>query len=135
MPINFAMTVRNNRLTQILNAIDAGGDKGKLNYYTATQPAVGGAITTQTLVGTSRFAYPCGSVANAALTFSFDNNGETQAVASGLITWARITSSTDTFVADVDVTDNNGTGVIKIDSPQLYAGGTVRVTSGVINEP
>lgn len=135
MLIDFSLTIRNNRLTQILNGIDAGGDQGKIKYYTGTKPAVGGAITDQILVGTSLFAYPCGSVANAVLTFSFANNGETQAVATGDITWARLTTSADVFVADVDVSNNAGTGVIKMDSTQIYNGGTLRVNSGVINEP
>ena len=58
----------------VLNAlkarIDAGGAAGSIKIYTGTKPAgPGTAITNQVLLGTLALSYPCGAVADGALTF------------------------------------------------------------------
>lgn len=45
--ISYSTTIRNNRLTQLLNAIDAGAGAGLLRIYDSTRPSNGGTATPQ----------------------------------------------------------------------------------------
>jgi len=47
MTVGLSTTVRNNRLTQILNAIDLGAGPGLIRIYDGSRPATGGTVTTK----------------------------------------------------------------------------------------
>ena len=134
MIINFSLPIQQGRLGIIRDAIDSGSN-GKCKFYSGTKPTSGASITDQVLLATIVLNDPCATITNNVLTFSFANNGETQCSASGQATWCRITNSADLFCIDMDVTDNNGSGTVKIDSTALYQGGTIRVQSGTFSEP
>jgi hypothetical protein len=98
---SYTTTVRSNRMTQVLNAIDAGAGAGTVKVYSGTVPAnVGTAITDQTLLATLTLSDPCGSVSNGVLTFSAiteDSSGD----ANGTPTFARLADSDGNNVAPV----------------------------------
>jgi hypothetical protein len=131
--ISFPVATRNNRATVILDAIDAGGAAAVLEVYTGTRPGTGGAITTQTLLGTVAFSYPCGSVSNGVLTFDAFTQDDA-ADASGEATWARIKTSSGTFVADLDVGVTGSTAALKMNTTSVVAGAPIIITSGAIAE-
>ena len=56
------------------------------------------------------------------------------ASAEGIITWTRITDSANTYCLDLDVSNNEGDGAVKIDNPQVYVGGTIRVLSASLSD-
>ena len=67
--VHFAADLKNEVLTPIKDAIDAGGAAGTISIYSGTMPAtVETALTTQVLLGTLTFAFSCGSIAGGALT-------------------------------------------------------------------
>lgn len=76
-------------------------------------------------MATVLFTDPCGTIANSVLTLTVA--ADVLAIAEGFITWCRITDSDDTFCADMDVSNNEGNGAVKIDNQQVYIGGTVKV--------
>lgn len=84
------------------------------------------------LVATALFTDPCGTIANVVLTLTIA--ADVLAVAEGFITWCRITDSADIFCIDLDVSDNNGSGAVKIDNQQVYIGGTVRVLAASLSD-
>jgi len=133
MAVGYSTTVRNARMTAILTALDLGAAGGKLLFYTATRPATGVAISTQTLLGTLTLSDPAGTVATGALTLSAVTP-DTDADASGDISWARLTDSDDVFVADLSVTATGGGGDITVDNITVVAASTISVTSGVLTE-
>jgi len=133
MGIAFADSLRTARAQKIIDAINAGAGPGTIKFYTATQPAKGAAITTQTLLGTLTFAEPAGSISNGVLTFDTIVD-DSSADADGLATWARVLDGDGAFVMDLTVTDNAGAGPIKMPSTQIYAGGILHVTSAVLTE-
>jgi hypothetical protein len=96
MTIGLSTTVRNNRLSQI---VTAAGASAILTIYSGTRPATGGTATTALSAHTC--AATLGTVANGVLTFNAIANAT--ASATGTATWARLTTSGGTFVADMDV--------------------------------
>jgi hypothetical protein len=101
MAIGMTTTLRNDRLQKIIDAIDAGAGAGTLKIYNGTRPATGGTATT--LLATLTFSDPCAPApASGVLTFSAIT-ADASADASGTATWARVESSTPTFVMDLSV--------------------------------
>jgi hypothetical protein len=87
----------------LLARINAGAGPGYLEFYTAAQPAgPDTAITSQTLLGTTVFSDPAGTVTGRVLTFDLITN-DADADATGTVTWARAYDSTGLAVADFTV--------------------------------
>ena len=131
--IAFADTLRTARANLIVATINLGVGPGTLQVYTATKPAKGAAITTQTLLGTLTFSEPAGTVTNGVLTFAVIVD-DSSADADGIAAWARVLDGDGAFVMDVDITDTAGAGPIKMPSTQVYAGGILHITSAVLTE-
>lgn len=133
MAVGFATTIRNNMLTQILNAIDAGAGAGTIKIYTGTRPATGGALSGNTLLGTLTFSDPCAaSPSGGVLTFNAIIQ-DAAADATGTATWARIEDSAGTFVYDASVGTSGAD--INLSSVSITAGGPISVTSASITAP
>lgn len=134
MAVGMATTLRNARLSAIRDAIDAGPAQGKLNLYAGTRPATGASPAGSTLIGTLLFSDPCAAEpSNGVLTFNSISD-DLAADASGTVAWARITDSNNVFVMDVDVTDTNGNGEIRMNDVVVTANDILRVTSAQISE-
>jgi hypothetical protein len=114
----------------LADLIDAGSAGGKIKFYTASRPATGAAITSQTLLGTVTCANSCmASITNGVGTFNSFTE-DSNAAASGDAAWARITDSNDVFVCDVSV-GTSGTDIV-LNSVSISAGGIIRITSGTL---
>ena len=130
MTLGILVSIRNAMLDLIRDAIDAGTGAGKINIYSGTRPATGGALSGNTLLGTVVCGDPCAANAAAGvLTFnSFTEDSD--ADAGGTATWARITDSDDTFVTDASVGTSGED--INLNSTNITAGGIIRITSGTL---
>ena len=123
---DYNTTVRNDRMS-VVNTASSGG---KLSLYSGTKPAPGGAITT--LLAEFNLASPAGTVTGGVLTFTDPMN--TTVLASGQATWARITDSGGSWVADFTVSQVGGTGEIRLTEDDLTTGMVLDVTSLTITE-
>lgn len=96
MALGFSTNLRNARLDAITTFVGTGA---KLALYSGTRPATGGAITSQTklaeFVFVNNFAEPA---VNAVLDANVAD--DVTAIATGTVTWARLTKSDGTFVMD-----------------------------------
>ena len=137
MTIKLSTSVRNNRATQIANAIDSGSTGGKLEIRSGSRPATGGgAIDTFTniLLGELTFSKPCASsIDNGVLSFASIAQ-DSAANNSGTATWARISNSDGVFVMDLDVSVNAGSGDIKLNSVDVIMGGPISIISASLTE-
>lgn len=133
MGIAFADTLRTTRANAIIAAINAGAGPGTMLFYTATQPAKGEAVTTQTLLGTVTFSEPAGTVVDGVLTFATISDDDS-ADADGEAAWTRVLDGDGAFVMDMPVTDTTGAGPVKVNSTQFYAGGIIHITSAAFTE-
>ncbi|MCG8553199.1 MAG: hypothetical protein MI799_22560 [Desulfobacterales bacterium] len=105
------VSIRNDALKLIRDAIDAGTGPGKLKFYAGPRPETGGSATT--LLGTVTCSDPCApDPAAGVLTFSAFAE-DPGAPASGVCSWARFTDGNDNFVTDCSVgkkfTENGNT--------------------------
>jgi hypothetical protein len=127
MALSFSTALRNARATAIKNAIDAGLAAGTRKIYTGPRPASGAAITTQTLLGTLTFSYPCGTVVDGVLTFDTITQ-DSYADATGDAVWYRDSDSTGAFVMDGSITVTGGGGDMTMNTVSIVTGGAISVT-------
>lgn len=89
-------------VTAIRDALDAGSGAATANFYTGTQPAAGGALSGNTLLGTTTLSDPCGSITGRTLTIPAPT-ADSAADADGTATFVRFTDSAGVFVMDIPV--------------------------------
>lgn len=133
MSLGLSTTVRNNRLQQLLNAIDLGGAAATLSIYDSTRPATGASIGGSTLLAALTLPYPCAmSPTGGVATLGTIPDGT--GAATGTATWGRITDSNGTFVADLSITVTGGGGDIQTTSTNITTGAPVVITSIAFTE-
>lgn len=122
MAVTYSTTAKNNRLTAVVDLIDAGASPGKLKIRDS------GNVVLATLT----LADPCGTVAAGVLTFDFDPDiTDSSADATGTAANAIITDSADTTIISGLTVGTSGTDII-LDSTSITAGQSVTITSGTI---
>lgn len=121
MAVTYSNTVKDNRMTQVLNAIDAGSGAGYIEICSAAYAAVLATIT---------LADPCGSVASQALTLTMPKS-DTNADNTGTAAVARIKDSDGNIVVSGLTVGTSGTDII-LSSLAITAGDTVTLNSAVI---
>jgi hypothetical protein len=133
MAIKYTTALRTTRITDVLNAIDAG-DAALIKIYGGSQPAgPDTAVTTQPLLATLTCSATSGTVSNGVLTFN-TITADSSADTDGTAYWARITTSAGAAVADMSVgTTGSGADLI-LSTTTIVAGGEVSITSGSITE-
>jgi hypothetical protein len=103
-----------------------------LEFYDGSMPAGPHvAVGAQVKLGTVTCSDPLGSEAAGALTFGAipqDNSAD----AGGTATWARFKDGAGNARADFDVSNLAGSGVVKLNTVTIVAGGPIRVESFVI---
>lgn len=138
MTLALSTAVINDRLQALTRAIDAGSGAGKLLIYDGTRPATGAAITTQQLLVTQPFADPsAGSISGNTLTLAL--GASVLASHTGNASWARITDSAGTFVADMDAGASGSGKEVELNADgtpttQLYEGGVVSISVATLVE-
>ena len=131
--VHFAATLKNNVLTPVQTAIDAGATGGTIKIYTGTIPTTADtAITSQVLLGTLTFSKPCGTIATGSLTMSAITQ-DSAADATGTATWARIADANGASVMDIDVSATGGSGALQLNTTNIVIGGPILITSFVIS--
>lgn len=127
--VKLVAALRSDMAQQIVDRLDAGTGPGKAKFYAGTQPAgPGTAITDQVLLGTLTLSDPSGSVTSGVVTFSTITQ-DSAADASGTAAFVRFTDSDHNAVIDLDVTNNAGTGAVKMNTTTIVEGGPIQITS------
>lgn len=123
MSVNYSLSVINNRLQQVVNAIDAGASNGFMRILD-----IGGNI-----LSSLQLSRPSATITNGVLTFQGMSLIDPSAAGSGFATGARFEDSSGNVVisgltvgssvsADIQITPTN----------QIIAGETVAVTAATI---
>lgn len=124
MAINYSTAVKNNRLTQVVNAVDGGAGAGVLVIGTSALSGATGVLASITL------ADPCGTVSAGVLTLSGLPKSAT-ASATGTAALAELRDSTGTVVAS-GLTVGTSAADIIINATAISVGQTVQINSGTI---
>ena len=117
MAVVYAAALRTTRMTDVLNAIDAGAGAGKIILYTS------GDVEVATLTLND----PCGTVSGDVLTFDNDPVVSDASATGGVAAKATIVTSADAVVVS-GLTVGVGTGNIQVNSTTIAAGATVSLT-------
>lgn len=129
MTVGYSTTQRNARLDALTTALGSGA---LLKIYDGTRPATGGTATT--LLVTLTCGAPFAPASSGGVLTANAITGAA-AVATSTATWARLTTSGGTFVADLSVTVAGGGGDLQLTGTAVITNGlTVNVTSLVITE-
>lgn len=115
-------------LQATLTAMDSGTTGATLAIYATARPAVGDAPGGDPLA-TFTLPQPAGAIDAGVLTLAPVDDAFI--TATGVAAWARVSANGAT-VFDCDVSDTAGTSTIRLATTQLYAGGSVRLASGVL---
>jgi hypothetical protein len=126
MTVAFSTAVRNARANAVTTAV---GGSAILTLYNGTRPATGGTATTALCALTCNATF-APAASGGVLTLNSIANGT--AGATGTATWARLTTSGGTFIADFDV--NTSGSDVNLASTSITSGETVSVTSATITE-
>lgn len=121
MAVTYSSTVKDNRMTQVLNAIDGGVAAGYIEICSAAYASVLATIT---------LADPCGSVAANALTFTMPKS-DTNADNTGTAAIARIKDSAGNIIVSGLTVGTVGTDIV-LSSVGITAGDTVTINSATI---
>lgn len=114
---------------QIVDDLDAGSGPSVLCFYTGTQPdGPWTAITSQVKLCDLTCSDPSASVATGVITFGAIT-ADSAANATGTATWARHFDSDGNAVVDYDVTNEAGTGAVRITNTAIVADGIIAMTS------
>lgn len=130
MPITkLAVSTRDKMAQQIIDDLDAGAGPSVLEFYTGNQPAgPDTAVTNQVKLGTLVCSDPSATKANGVITFA-EITQDDAADNGGTATWCRQKSSAGTAVADHDVTNEAGTGAVKLSNVAVLSGGSIGMVS------
>lgn len=115
-------------LSATLTALNAGATGATVSLYTTTRPAngedAGGAA--QAVITLPK---PAGTISAGVLTLGTAEDA--LILSTGVALWARIEANS-VILLDCDVSDTGGTATIRLATTTLYAGGSVRLASGVL---
>lgn len=115
-------------LQATLNALDSGTTGATIAIYDTARPAVGDVPGGDPLA-TFTLPKPAGAIDAGVLTLAPVDDAFI--TATGIAVWARVSVNGATLF-DCDVSDTAGTATIRLATTQLYAGGSVRLASGVL---
>lgn len=135
--MNLSSAVAGSMMTVLRDAIDSGALGGVVTLYNGTRPATGASAAGCTVVAACTLGKPCGTVDGAGvLNLAPGQAGVVQAALAP--TWARITTSAGSFVADCNArltSDPNMGEEIVVDAPSLAPGAYVALFSGAVGLP
>lgn len=115
-------------LQATLTALNAGTTGATIDLYATTRPAIGDAPGASPLA-TFTLPKPAGTISDGLLTLG--GVDDALIMATGVAVWGRCTANGATQF-DCDVSDTAGTATLRLATTQLYAGGSVRLASGVL---
>lgn len=115
-------------LQATLTALNSGPTGATIAIYATARPAVGDVPGGDPLA-TFTLPKPAGAIDAGVLTLA--SVDDAFITATGVAVWARV-SANGLTVFDCDVSDTAGTATIRLATTQLYAGGSVRLASGVL---
>ena len=127
-----AITVEHNeaRLAGTLAFLDAGHNPARLRIYGGLRPATPSTTPSSAMLVEIKLTKPAGTIAGGLLTLTQQEDG--LITATGIATWARLVNGNDVTAMDLDCSDSDGDGDVKLAATQLYLGGDARMVSAIL---
>lgn len=123
MSVVYSLIVRDNRLTQVVNAIDGAGTSGSLLLLN----------TVGAILSTLQLARPCGNISGGVLVFSGMSLIDPAAAQGGIATAAAINDGNGTnVISGLTVGISTASDIVMSPTSVITAGQTVAITSATI---
>lgn len=129
--IAFGSVLKKARFDAIATAISAGASLPKMNIYAGTRPADMGSPTGSTLVCTVLINRPVYKTPQSGTTALINTAAESNVLADGTPTWARIFDGSNNPMVDLDI----GEGLdVQVNQASFVAGSKLTVSALTIIE-
>ncbi len=127
-----AITLEHNeaRLAGTLTFLDTGPNPARLRIYSGTRPLTPSAAPASAMLVEIKLTKPAGTILNGLLTLTQQEDGLINN--TGVASWARLLNGADATALDLDCSDTNGNGDVKLASTNLYLGGDARIVSAIL---
>ena len=126
--IKSRITTANAALTKYKDDIDAGAGNGVARIYSGSVPADAETAPAGTLLAELTLSKPCGVVSGKKLTFS-EITQDSSANANGVAGCVVLADSNGNAIIIGDVTVTSGTGLLRLNTTTIAAGGPVLINS------
>ena len=115
-------------LSATLTALNAGTSGATVSLYATTRPATGADAggAAQAVITLPK---PAGVISGGVLTLGAAEDA--LILSTGVTLWARVEAN-GVILLDCDVSDTGGSATIRLATTTLYAGGSVRMASGIL---
>ena len=131
MTVRISIAHNETRLAGTKSHIEAGAADSRLMIYSGLKPiTIGGALSGQVLLADFVLPSNVGTVADNKLTLAPIT--DVLVLANGTAAWARFVNGDGDIALDCDVTGIGGGGEIQMSSVTLFAGGSARVSLGIL---
>jgi hypothetical protein len=132
MTMNIRAATADLMAQELLDAITNAVTAGYFEIYDGALPASPDTpISTEVLLGTLTCAIPEATRSGSVLTFGTITE-DSAADAGGTAQFARLYDGDDNAIVDFDITDNAGSGAIKMNTTTITIGGPIGISSFVI---
>ncbi|MBP9904493.1 MAG: hypothetical protein KBF66_02965 [Rhodoferax sp.] len=118
------------RLSATLAFLDCGSSPARLRIYAGTRPQSPEMPAASEMLVEIRLTKPAGVISEGLLTLTQQENG--LIVASGIASWARLVNGNEVCAMDMDCSESDASGDIKLASLSLYLGGDTRMVSAIL---
>ena len=118
------------RLAGTLSFLNAGSNPARLRIYGGTRPPNPAATPTSAMLVEIALTKPAGTIAGGLLTLTQQENG--LITTTGIASWARLVNGNEVTALDLDCSDSDGAGDVRLASTQLYLGGDARMVSTIL---
>ena len=115
-------------LSATLTALNAGIGGATVSLYSTPRPA-NGADSGGAAQAVITLPKPAGVISGGVLTLGAADDAFI--LSTGVTLWARVEAN-GVILLDCDVSDTGGTATIRLATTTLYAGGSVRMASGIL---
>jgi hypothetical protein len=122
----------------VVDLLDGGAGAGYIEIRTGSQPATVATAASGTLLGTVTLSDPAfgnATTASPSVATASAITSDTSADASGTAGWFRAYDSAATAIIDGSITATGGGGDMTLDNTSIVAGGTIALTSWVVQHP
>lgn len=130
MTIRISAAHNEARLAATLAQLDEGLGNAVIEFYGTARPVEIYEAPSSPVLARIDLTKPAGSISSGVLTLTAAADG--LVFETGEALWARFLNGNALVVMDGDCSGPDGSGDVKLDAAQLYAGGSARLVSAAI---
>jgi hypothetical protein len=130
--IRISVLHNEDRLAGTKTNLERGSGNPKIKVYSGTRPSNDVPVGGNVLLCTITLSRPVGTITPGSGQLALTLPADALILADGTASWAIVENGNGDYSAGLEVTDNGGSGDLKMQTTALFAGGATRLLSAVI---